>query len=595
MSDDQSREIPSSQKRHSAFKPIRLGHYYLVDRIARGGMSEVYLAKTVGFGGFQKPLVIKRLLGELSTLPRYVKRFVNEAQTLARLNHPNIVQVIDAGFIEGQYYIALEYVEGRSAAHMLSKAKKKEKLPSTEFAVHLGLQVARGLAHAHRTGHRRGEGQSLVHQDINSFNVMVTYSGDVKIIDFGIARVLPAQSEDEELPVAGKLLYFSPEQLQGKPVDLRVDVYGVGMLLHELLTGERLFEHGDNVGETMKMILESDVAGKIQASDRLHRELKPILIKATALEPEARYGSMDEIIDELLAVAKKCDFELEGRAHADYMGEVFDREMQVDRRRMQRLLDWAPKDQTTAQAGMPVALDDTIGGPHDLLTRLSSILVQEPGKKGRPSAAPKKGLPRLLRVPAGRTIFRQGDPSLFLYVIQSGKVSLSLRTGRNVRTVAVLGEGDVFGETAILAERRRPLTAKAREKCVLYCLDRAAFLGLLDEKTSREVFARLVGRIKRLVTALASAVLDDPIARLLHALLTLQGQSNLQDGSMVDFAELKELTRLPDDEQLGKYLAKLEALDAVAIRNTSVVIKDYEKIENIFLVLVGAGKLSLRL
>jgi hypothetical protein len=105
----------------------------------------------------------------------------------------------------------------------------------------------------------------------------------------------------------------------------------------------------------------------------------------------------------------------------------------------------------------------------------------------------------------------------------------------------------------------------------------------------------LVGRIKRLVTALASAVLDDPIARLLHALLTLQGQSDLQDGSMVDFAELKELTRLPDDEQLGKYLAKLEALDAVAIRNTSVVIKDYEKIENIFLVLAGAGKLSLRL
>jgi len=595
MSADQSRETPSSQKPHSTFNPIKIGRYYLVDRIARGGMSEVFLAKTVGFGGFQKPLVIKKLLSELSSLPRYVKRFVNEAQTLARLNHPNIVQVIDAGFIGGQRYIALEYVEGRSAAHMLSKAKKKGKLPSPEFAVRLVLQVACGLAYAHRTERLRGESRSLVHQDINSFNVMVSYSGDVKIIDFGIARMLPAHSDDEELPVAGKLLYFSPEQLQGKPVDLRVDVYGIGMLLHELLTGERLFEHGNNVGETMKIPLESDVAGKILANERLHPDLKPILIKATALEPEARYGSMEEIIDELLSVAKRCDFELEGRVHAEYMREVFEREIQVDRRRMQRLWDWTPSDQTAVEADAPAAHDDAIGGPHDLLARLSGFLAQDQGQKGRPSAAPKKGFPRLLRVPAGRTIFRQGDPSLFLYVIQSGKVSLSLRTGRNVRTVAVLGEGDMFGETAILTEGRRPLTAKAREKSVLYCLDRGAFLGLLDENISREVFSRLVGRIKRLVTALASALLDDPIARLLHALLTLQSQASLQGGSVVDFAELKELTRLPDDEQLVKYLTKLEALDAVLIRNTSVVIKDYEKVENIFHVLVGAGKLSLRL
>ena len=212
--------------RQSAFKPIMFGRYCLIDQISKGGMSDIYLAKTVGVGGFQKPLVIKKLLPQYSTKSRYVKRFINEANMLARLNHANIVQVLDMGMIGGEYYIAMEYIEGRNVAHILSKAAHSHRHPPMEFIVHLISELAKGLAYAHRKQGAGGDHLMLVHQDVNSFNVMVSFEAEVKIIDFGIARIFLDKTNKDKIPVAGKLLYFSPEQLQKKPLDRRVDIYG---------------------------------------------------------------------------------------------------------------------------------------------------------------------------------------------------------------------------------------------------------------------------------------------------------------------------------------------------------------------------------
>ena len=165
---------------------------------------------------------------------------------LTRLSHSNIVQVFDMGQIDGDYYIALEYIEGRNVAYLLAKARRTGQPLSMEFAVHVALEVARGLGYAHRRKGIDGANLMLVHQDVNSFNVMVSYEAEVKIIDFGIARIFLNRNPVEGLPVAGKLLYFSPEQLQNRQVDRRVDIYGIGILLYELLTGERLIETSEH-------------------------------------------------------------------------------------------------------------------------------------------------------------------------------------------------------------------------------------------------------------------------------------------------------------------------------------------------------------
>ena len=164
-----------SRFRQRVFEPRVFGRYCLIDQISKGGMSDIYLAKIVGEAGFQKPLVIKKLIPRYATKSSFVKRFVNEAKTLARLNHSNIVQVLDMGIIDGEYYIALEYIEGRNVAHITSKTAKTGRSPSLEFVLHVVMEIARGLAYSHRKKGETGENLMLVHQDINVFNLRITH------------------------------------------------------------------------------------------------------------------------------------------------------------------------------------------------------------------------------------------------------------------------------------------------------------------------------------------------------------------------------------------------------------------------------------
>jgi serine/threonine-protein kinase len=225
------------KSRQVIFEPVTFGRYRLIDQISKGGMSDIFLGKISSVAGFQKPLVIKKLLPQYANKPRYVRRFINEARTLSRLNHSNIVQVTDMGVIDSEYYIAMEYVEGRNVAHIISKAAKTGRRPSMDFVFHVVMEVVKGLAYAHKRKGVGGENLMLVHQDVNAFNVMVSYESEVKIIDFGIAQAFLDKGSRSGFPVAGKLLYFSPEQIQRKPLDRRVDIYGTGVLLYELLTG----------------------------------------------------------------------------------------------------------------------------------------------------------------------------------------------------------------------------------------------------------------------------------------------------------------------------------------------------------------------
>ncbi len=292
-------ELKVPEARQSLFEPRFFGRYLLIDQISRGGMSDIFLAKSQSVGGFQKPQVIKKLLPAYALKPRYVKRFINEATTLSRLNHSNIVQIFDMGVINSEYFISLELIEGRNIAHMISKAVRTSRLPSIELAIFITLQTAKGLAYAHRKKGSGGENLMLVHQDVNSFNVMISYEAEVKIIDFGIARIFLDKATSNGLPITGKLLYFSPEQLLRKNLDRRVDIYGTGVLLYELLTGERLVKHQETIPQTVKTILEMDILSKVREHDRIPEHLKPVLVRAMASDRNKRYSWMEELIDAL--------------------------------------------------------------------------------------------------------------------------------------------------------------------------------------------------------------------------------------------------------------------------------------------------------
>jgi serine/threonine protein kinase len=585
-----------SMVKQAVFKPVMFGRYCLIDQISKGGMSDIYLAKMVGLGGFQKPVVIKKLLPQYSTKSRFVKRFVNEANMLARLNHANIVQVLDMGMIAGEYYIAIEYIEGRNVAHILSKAAHTRRRPSLEFIIYVILELAKGLAYAHRKKGAGGESLMLVHQDVNSFNVMVSFEAEVKIIDFGIARIFLDKTNKDKLPVAGKLLYFSPEQLQKKPVDRRVDIYGTGVLLYELLTGKRLVEHRPTIEETVKMILQIDVQEKVRNDDSIPQELKPVLIKAMALDPEARYPWMEDMVDDIRHVIKKLSLDLNPGPFPSYMKEQFHQEILLDRRRMRRLLseEFPPGEGAVAENPESKGLPAGAGGK-DLIDAILNPALGSSKEHDKDWEERTQFIPETVRFRAGKKIFRQGDSGKDIFLVRKGKVKLFVRVGPTRQTVAVVGEGDFFGETALLDGEARSVTARAEEDCQLIPIGKEAFLKLAGNDMARMVIVRLAERSRDAHSFLESAMFQDSLSRLIYALLFFLRRTPLQNGKAINLKDLTDLFRLENRQEIEKYLAKLQALNVLQADEEAVHVQNPEKLENILNILLGRGKFTLKL
>ncbi|MBI5251953.1 MAG: protein kinase [Desulfomonile tiedjei] len=591
MTEIEVKETSSSKSRQVVFEPVTFGRYRLIDQISKGGMSDIFLAKISSVAGFQKPLVIKKLLPQYANKPRYVRRFINEARTLSRLNHANIVQVTDMGVIDSEYYIAMEYVEGRNIAHILSKASKTGHRPSMEFIFHVALEVARGLAYAHKRRGPGGENLVLVHQDVNAFNVMMSYEAEVKIIDFGIAQAFLDKSNRSGFPVAGKLLYFSPEQIQRKQLDRRVDIYGTGVLLYELLTGERLIKHQETVSDTIKMILQMDISKKLEEdANHIPAPVKPILMKAMALKPDDRYTWMEDMTADLRQVAKKLRLNIDYSAMSAYMKEQFTRELVLDKRRMRKLLaDEFPR------RGLPGTVDKAIKGSAlcllDRLVKLRSgsfrdVAGIEPGEI-------ESGL-RTLKFNSGKVIFRQGDTGTDIYVVEKGKVRVFFNVGNMRQTIATVGHGEFFGDTS-LVENVRSVSALADEDCVLLAIDKVLYEKLMGNDTAREVVTNLEMRIRDVVCLLESSLLEDSLSKLIHALLFFQRRTSNENGSVIELAELADVFRLESNTQTVRYLEKLQSLEILSFDDRVIRVANCEKLENVLNVLSGRGKLTLKL
>jgi len=215
------------------------GKYELISRIASGGMAEVWLGRSSSIGGFEKQVALKRLHPRFGGQPELVSLFIEEAKLSVLLNHPNIVQIFDFGEVDGDYFIAMEFVDGLDAATLAKRARAKGAALPVGVAAYVVREVLEGLAHAH--GNKKGRGVSVIHRDVSPHNVLISFDGQVKLSDFGIAKAINIMAATEGGQVMGKSAYMSPEQSRGEALTPATDIWSAGVMLHELLTGQRLF------------------------------------------------------------------------------------------------------------------------------------------------------------------------------------------------------------------------------------------------------------------------------------------------------------------------------------------------------------------
>jgi TonB family protein len=278
----------------------RFGQYTLLERIATGGMAEVWKARMRGVEGFQKTVAIKRILPHMTDNAEFVGMFIDEAKLAAQLSHPNIVHIYDLGKLGRDYYIAMEYVDGKDLRSLLNSARRK----GLQLPLGLGLLIASRVASALDYAHRKRDFEDreigLVHRDVSPQNVLLTGEGDVKLCDFGIAKAVSKAGQTQMGALKGKLQYMSPEQAWGRPVDARSDLFSLGAVLFEMVTGERLFN-----GESEISVLESVRQGLTrtprQVDPTIPREVDEIVARALAIEPKDRFQSAGEMKQRLEA------------------------------------------------------------------------------------------------------------------------------------------------------------------------------------------------------------------------------------------------------------------------------------------------------
>jgi len=317
--------------------------YRLTEKIGSGGMAEMFHAVGEGPAAFARPFVVKRIHPRLSGQAEFVRMFVDEANISARLIHPNIVQVFEFAFQDGAYYLVMEPVEGIDMAWLLRRRieKPSEQL-SPAFVAEVGRQVCRGLDFAHTLESADGTPLGIVHRDVTPPNIMVSWNGVVKILDFGLARAVEALRvhQSDAGMVRGKISYLAPELLEGKTADARSDLFSLGVVLHELLSGRRLFV-GDTDFDTIQQVQSMPIPRPSSRNPAVKPALDGVVMRALERDPARRYKSAAEMGDELEALVLRKNYS--ARALARKARELADQESPAQKARPTPLASAAPE------------------------------------------------------------------------------------------------------------------------------------------------------------------------------------------------------------------------------------------------------------
>ena len=359
--------------------PARFGQFYLFDRIGRGGMAEIFLSKTFTALGTERLCVIKRILPQLNADEHFCEMLIQEAKLASRLSHANVVQTYDLGKIEGQYYIAMEYVEGVDLNQLLGLLARARIALPLQFALYVIAETLRGLDYAHRLADADGRGLEIIHRDVSPTNVLISTEGEVKLCDFGIARAtqMGADTPDsiDEYHLKGKVAYMSPEQVHGRDLDQRADLFAAGILLWELLSGRRLYKTKDE-DETLRRAREVEVPPLADRGFPEFEMLDAVVRKALAPDPIHRFQSGGEFIRALEDYMHVAGMIVSQLRFADFLMENFGEDLLTQRRERERHLsasidrltfvaeeDAEPPDEAPSPAnddGAPARADDLI-------------------------------------------------------------------------------------------------------------------------------------------------------------------------------------------------------------------------------------------
>ncbi len=316
-------------------KPRPFGKYYLLERINVGGMAEVFKAKSFGSDGFEKIVAIKRILPNIAEDDEFITMFIDEAKISVQLNHPNIAQITDLNKVDDIYYIAMEYVNGKDIRTIFERCRSDRNPMSIAQACFLVMKVCEGLEYAHNKKDANGHEIGIVHRDISPQNILISYEGDVKIIDFGIAKAAGKASKTQAGILKGKFGYMSPEQVRGLPLDKRSDVFSLGIVLYEMLTGERLFV-GESDFSTLEKVRNVEILPPSTYNRKIPELLESIVLRALAKEVEDRYQSAGDFHDELQAFMYNCGEFYSRKDLAAWMKKTFSEELAEEQAKLEQ-------------------------------------------------------------------------------------------------------------------------------------------------------------------------------------------------------------------------------------------------------------------
>ncbi|MSP17566.1 MAG: serine/threonine protein kinase, partial [Myxococcales bacterium] len=330
-------------------KPIPFGKYYLLERINVGGMAEVFRAKSYGVAGFERLVAIKRILPNIAEDQEFIEMFKDEAKLAVQLSHANIAQIFELDQHGDAYFIALEHIHGRDLRAIFERCRQRgEPMPIAQTCF-VAMKACEGLDYAHNKKNPSGEDLNLVHRDVSPQNVLVSFEGEVKIIDFGVAKAAGQAVKTQAGILKGKFGYMSPEQVRGLPVDRRADVFATGIVLYELLTNERLFV-GESDFATLEKVRNVEILPPSTYNRKIPDELERIVLKALAKEVEERYQNAIDLHDELQAFVYSAGEFYSRKDLAAWMKKMFAREIEDEGAKLEEFRKFVPSAVRAADA-----------------------------------------------------------------------------------------------------------------------------------------------------------------------------------------------------------------------------------------------------
>ncbi len=348
--------------------PVPFGKYYLLGLIARGGMAEVYRARPRNEPTSEQLLAIKVMRPQLAREARFVNMFNREGQLAMLLAHDSIVRTIEIGRIEGRHYIAMDYIGGRDLTQLLRRCQETNKRIPVPHAVYIAARIAEGLHFAHSIRGADGRPLNIVNRDVSPSNVRLSYDGEVKLLDFGIAQALMKFTSEIGV-LKGKFSYMSPEQIRGMPLDARTDIFSAGIILHEMLTTEKLFR-GDTEFALMEKVRKAEIPPPSKFNRRVNPEVDRIVLKCLARDVGNRYQTAAELAGELNALIEGYRFD--PKELRQFMRQMFRKEFAKE-----------VEDTSSALSSVPLGEQQT-----------DTALVPAPPAPSAPNPVPSSAPPR---------------------------------------------------------------------------------------------------------------------------------------------------------------------------------------------------------